>query len=294
MTTSPTLLPLIRSYLHERQARGEFSDETARAVRYTLFNFADHVGDVPTHRLTRRHVETWLADDTLAAATMRARLTRLRMFCTWLVDQKFLKVDPTYGLKGPRRQRRLPRGLHNEDVQLTLDACPDRRGLLIVLLMVQEGLRCGEVARLQVGDIDATERLMLVRGKGGHERALPITDETWAALVDYLAETGVKQGPVIRSQVRPGRGVSPQHVSDLVRGWMGSVDVAATAHALRHTCATDLLRSGVHLRTVQHALGHASLATTELYLPRVVGDLRTAMGGRKYGRPARPVGEAAG
>jgi integrase/recombinase XerD len=284
MSTSPTLLPLTRAYLHERHARSEFSAETVRAVRYTLYNFAAHVGGIPAHRLTRRHVETWLSDDTLAAATLRARLTRLRMFCTWLVDQKLLKVDPTYGLKGPRRQRRLPRGLHNEDVQLTLDACPDRRGQLIVLLMVQEGLRCGEVSRLQVDDINTTERLMLVRGKGGHERALPITEETWAALGGYLAETGVKQGPVIRSQVRPGRGVSPQHVSDLVRGWMGSVNVAATAHALRHTCATDLLRSGVHLRDVQHALGHASLATTELYLPWVVGDLRTAMGGRKYGR----------
>lgn len=287
MDTSPTLLQLIRTYLYERHARGEFSDETVRAIRYTLYNFAAHVGEIPAHRLTRRHVETWLTDDTLAPATMRARLTRLRMFCTWLVDQKLLKVDPTYGMKGPRRQRRLPRGLHNEDVQLTLDACPDQRGQLIVLLMVQEGLRCGEVARLRVEDIDTAERLMLVRGKGGHERVLPLTEETWVALGKYLTQTGAKQGPVVRSQVRPSQGLSPQHVSDLVRGWMGSVNVPATAHALRHTCATDLLRSGVHLRDVQHALGHATLATTELYLPWVVGDLRTAMGGRTYKRAAR-------
>jgi site-specific recombinase XerD len=133
---------------------------------------------------------------------------------------------------------------------------------------------------------------LLVKGKGGHERVLPITDETWEALVAYLAETGVRSGPVLRSKVRPHCGLTPKYVSDLVSGWMGSVEVPASAHALRHTCAGDLLRAGVHLRDIQNILGHASLATTELYLPWVVSDLRTAMAGRHYGRAARPVDSA--
>jgi site-specific recombinase XerD len=279
---------LARLYVRERHARGEFSAESARAIRYTLLDFCHHIGGVRPELLRRRHVEEWLAAGAYSPASIRARLSRLRMFCHWLVERDVIEHDPTAGMRGPRRQRRLPRGLPTGDVELTLGATPDHRGRLVVLLMVQEGLRCGETARLEINDIRFDERLMLVRGKGGHERVLPISDETWDALLDYLEETGIRAGPVLRSKVRPDRGISPKHVSDLVRGWMGSAHVAATAHALRHTCAGDLLRSGVHLRDVQHILGHASLATTELYLPWVVGDLRTAMAGRRYGRaPAR-------
>lgn len=286
---TPKLAYLARLYVQERQARGEFSTDSARAIRYTLLDFCHHVQSVKPELIRRRHIEEWLSAGTYSPASIRARLSRLRMFCHWLAERAVIENDPTAGMRGPRRQRRLPRGLPAADVELTLGAAPDCRGKLVVLLMVQEGLRCGETARLEVGDVQFDDRLMLVRGKGGHERVLPISDETWEVLLEYLEETGVRSGPVLRSKVQPDRGVTPKYVSDLVRGWMGTVQVAATAHALRHTCAGDLLKSGVHLRDVQHILGHATLATTELYLPWIVGDIRSAMAGRRYSRAARPA-----
>jgi len=138
------------------------------------------------------------------------------------------------------------------------------------------------LTELQHGDIDLAERLILIRGKGGHERALPVTTETAKAINAYLAEHPAHVGPLVRSFSRPNKGIGAQHISVLVSQWLHNADVPATAHALRHTAATDMLRGGAHVRDVQHALGHQSLATTQKYLPWIVGDLRQAMEGRRY------------
>lgn len=281
-----SLMQLTRMYVRERRSSGEFSsDETARTIRYTLISFSEHVAHIHPIRLRRQHVEEWLASGRYKPASVRARLSRVRQFCLWLVERSFLPADPTAGIKGPRKQRTVPRGLPPSDVHLTLEAVPDRRGQVVVLLMVQEGLRCAEVAHLQIGDVDFHDRLMVVRGKGGHQRVLPISDETWEALSAYIAENGSRTGPVVRSKTRPERGITSNYISFLVRDWMGSANVPASAHALRHTCAGDLIRSGVNLRDIQQILGHMSLSTTEIYLPWIVGDLRTAMAGRRYASP---------
>jgi site-specific recombinase XerD len=162
----------------------------------------------------------------------------------------------------------------------------------MLLLMCQEGLRCCEVASHELGDVDFDERLMLIRGKGGHQRILPLTDETWGAIAEYLTDHPAHAGPLIRSYNDPYRPIDASYVSTLVARWIRAAGVEATAHALRHTAATDMLRSGAHLRDVQAALGHVSLSTTQRYLPWVVGDLRTAMAGRRYGRAARSVDSA--
>ncbi len=87
----------------------------------------------------------------------------------------------------------------------------------------------------------------------------------------------------------PDPGISAHYVSRLVSKWMHAAGVNASGHALRHTAATDMLRDGAHGRDVQNALGHASLATTQRYMPWLVGDLRTAMEGRTYERPEKPT-----
>jgi integrase/recombinase XerC len=202
----------------------------------------------------------------VAASTLRNQLSIVKTFCQWLVKRGHVKIDPTLDIASPRQPRYLPRGLGQPMVAGTFAGAPDARAILILSLMVQEGLRCCEVAELQIGDIDDQQRLLMVRGKGGHERVLPITSETWVALQAYLAEHPAKAGPLIRSYTRAARGVGARHLS----------------HALRHTAATDMLRAGAHLRDVQNALGHQSLATTQRYLPLVVHDLRAAMEGRKY------------
>lgn len=276
-------------YVRERVRAGQLKGESPRTVRYTLDTFVQVVGwERSPNRITRSHVEKWLERKPLAEASRRSQLSIVRCFCKWLVRKGYARSDPTLDVAGPRQPRYVPRGVRHQVVSDTLAGCPDVRAELVITLEVQQGLRACEVVNLQLGDIDPEEKVMLVRGKGGHERVLPITDETWAAMGRYLAQFPASAGPLVRSYNHPNRGLTPHYVSRLVSQWMREAKAGATGHALRHTAATDMLRGGAHLRDVQNALGHQSLATTQRYLPWVVGDLRQAMAGREYRKPRQP------
>lgn len=285
-----TLGVLALAYVDERKRRKELLPGSVITTRHALSTFVRSAGwDLQVRRLRPSHVQKWLERGDHSPATLRNQLSIVRSFCRWLVKKGLVKADPTIDITTPRQPRYLPRGLQLPKVSAAFAEAPDARAAFILSLMVQEGLRCCEVAELQFGDVDTAERLLLIRGKGGHERCLPITEETWRTMQAYLAEYPAQAGPLVRSYSRPGRGIGARHISFLVSEWLHGAGVEATAHALRHTAATDMLRAGAHVRDVQQALGHQSLATTQRYLPWVVGDLREAMNGRRYVEPERPA-----
>lgn len=289
---APTLDNLADAYLRERLLRHEITPLTARNIRCTLYSLSRSFGARPVSRLGRADLERWLATRfSKSAATRRGDLSHARAFCLWLVRRGYVRVDPTAELPVIRVPRRLPRALPAEKVAKLLATVPDARGALMCLLMVQEGLRCSEVAALQIGAIDFNDRTIRVVGKGQHERFLPVSEETWRALVAYLREHPATSGPLVRSYRVEWRALAGDTISGMVSEWMSRAGIkkyrrdGVSAHSLRHTSATDMLRAGAHLRDVQHALGHAHLATTETYLPLGVHDLREAMGGREYRHP---------
>lgn len=286
---------LVVRYLAERHARGELSVTSARTYREALWLLVISLGGsaVPVARLTRRRIERWLEAD-VSPATRRNRLSICRGFCLWLVREGHLRRDPTVGIASPRQPRYVPRGLKHDAVTRTIIGAPDERARLILLLMCQEGLRAREVAALQLGDVDWEDRAALVHGKAGHQRVLPLSPETMAALDTYLTVHPPVAGPLVRSYTEPHAGIGAKYVAQLASRYLHFAGVNATGHALRHTAATDMLRAGAHVRDVQAALGHASLATTQRYMPWLVGDLRKAMGGRKYGAAALRTQEANG
>ncbi len=242
--------------------------------------------------LTRANVEVWLERD-VSAATKRTQLSNLR---GW-IKNKYLDHDPCDDLPRIKQPRRVPRALRSEQVsQLLAGGVPDVRGELMVLLMVQCGLRCVEVATLQMGDIDLDKRTLTVAGKGGHERTLPIAgEETWEALTEYLRQYPGPAGPLIRSY-QSGKALTAAYISDRLRLWMTEAGLRPirsgkargslpSAHQLRHGFATHLIDGGADLRTVQSALGHASIATTGVYIGETkLPELRKAMSGRTYSR----------
>lgn len=294
--TGSVLSHLVRLYVRERSAAGELCPVTVPGVRRTLLRFAGHA-DVAPAELDAGHVVRFLIEHPAAASTRRQRFSTIRGFCQWLVRNGHVGVDPTADLKAPRQPRPVPRAYPAELVARLLDAVPDRRARLIVLLEVQEGLRACEVARLEVGDIDFHDREVRVNGKGHRERILPVSDETWEALDAYLRQFPAKAGPLIRSYNDPGAGLCAAYVVHLMGRWLRAAGVTqGGGHGLRHTMATQLLRGGADVRDVQNALGHASLSSTSVYLPfSDAKRLRGVMGGRRYGstrRPEGPIGAA--
>lgn len=282
---------LADQYVAGRRQRGEISRGTERNLSYHLAGVVAIFGDRPAAELDRETIETWQA--TMGAktpATRRARMSSCRSFCRWLVTHGHLISDPVAGSPSIRQPRSVPRALPTEAIARLLAVVPDQRAAAVVWLMVGLGLRCMEVCAVEVADYDRRAATLFVTGKNANQRLLPVPLEAQTALDAYLFQAGHRAGPLVRSYRRPAWGIRPDTISGLVSGWMTAAGVKArahdgvSAHALRHTAASDVLDRSHDLRVVQEMLGHARLATTAVYLRRAdSAKLREAMEGRSYG-----------
>lgn len=288
--TTNTLRPHVGRYLHGRHQRGEISRRTADNLECRLHGLEVSFGNRPVNQLGRRAIERWLATiGHHSPATRRAYLSTVSVFCRWLVREGVLRSDPTADIVPVREPRSVPRALAASDVARVLAAVPNSRGATIVWLMVGLGLRCAEVAGLELADYDPVARIVTVTGKAGHQRAVPVPAEAARQIDLYVAEVGLRAGPLIRSFNNPAVGLSGHAISVLVARWMSTAGVkhrsrdGVSAHAFRHTAASDVLDKCHDLRVVQAMLGHAHLSSTAIYLRRAnLGQIREAMEGRTY------------
>ena len=219
----------------------------------------------------RMHLRRYLASlgtRKLARATIARKVAALRSYFSWLVRQGRLGSDPTRTLRAPSGGGRLPRVLSKGEMNSLLDVgaetAVDRRDLAVLELLYAAGLRVSELCGLDRGDVDLRHRTVTVLGKGGKQRRVPVHDAAVAALEAWLREgRDDMEGPPEAAFVnRRGARLGPRDVRRIL-------DRRSTSpthpHALRHTYATHLLDGGADLRVVQELLGHASLATTQVY-----------------------------
>ena len=272
------------------------SDHTVRAYSGDVASLLGHavaLGASTLDDLSLRTLRSWLANQQTrgrARSTMARRATTARVFCAWAVRTGRLAVDPAAGLGSPRAHRPLPPALDHEDVRQLIDAAAERaldggptgaRDLAILELLYATGIRVGELCALDVDDLDEERRVVRVLGKGRKERAVPYgvpaerAVHAWLAHRSGLARPG--SGPALFLGARGGR-IDPRVVRALVHARLAEVPGAPDLgpHGLRHTAATHLLEGGADLRSVQELLGHASLATTQIYTHVSADRLRSA------------------
>lgn len=212
----------------------------------------------------------------VAAATLQRKAACLRSFYRHLRREGMMEHDPTAELRGPPRTRRLPSVLSREEVGMLLGqprgseprALRDRA---LLEVMYACGLRASEAVGLELADLDLEEGLLRARGKGSKERIVPIGREAVGALRAYLqrgrsALVGVK----VESRLfvnRRGSGLTRQGLYKIIQGHArhAGLQEKMSPHTLRHTFATHLLAGGCDLRSLQEMLGHADLATTQIY-----------------------------
>jgi integrase/recombinase XerC len=260
------LTDAVPAYLADRLARGELRPNSVHQVRWRLSVLVKacppglHLAD-----LDRYHVAAWQAAMVeQRPATRRAGVSAVRTFCRWAQAEGLLEGDPTARVGRVVEPRRDTRALSAGKVARLQLVLPDLRAQVIVALMFGVGLRCCEVARLHVDDYDGDPDGPQVRvvGKGDHERRVPVPLAVAAVLDDWLADRG--RGPLV--------GLSAARLSVLVSGWMDQAGLkrraydGVSAHALRHTFASDVLDRCGNVRVAQALLGHQSLATTQRYL----------------------------
>jgi len=229
--------------------------------------------------VTHRDLAGFLSSLALAgasAATLQRKAACLRSFYRHLRREAQIAHDPTAELRGPRRAQRLPGVLSRDEVARLLGApegsSPSAlRDRALLELLYACGLRASEAVGLTLDDVDLTEELLCARGKGSKERLVPIGRAAVAALRSYLAlgrPALVGLSPERHVFVnRRGGGLSRQGLYKIVQGYADAVGLGdrMSPHTLRHTFATHLLAGGCDLRTLQEMLGHADIATTQLY-----------------------------
>ncbi len=220
-----------------------------------------------------------LSDNGAAAATAARRLSAVRQYFRFLFSEGIRADDPAAGLDGPRRGRSLPKVLSEEQVERLLGGAyamkgPEGRRLAAMLeLLYATGLRVSELVTLPLAAAQRERDVIIVRGKGGRERMVPVTKASRDALRRYL-----EIRPRFLKKDQPSPWLFPSRAKDgyLTRQRFGQIlkDLAVTVgieprhvspHVLRHAFASHLLAHGADLRSVQQMLGHADISTTQIY-----------------------------
>lgn len=261
-----------------------------------FIEFCAETGVTAPSQLSRDDVRAWLrslATVGLAPATRARSLASVRHLVRWHRREGTVTSDPTAGLSAPRGAQRLPRVLRADELGQLLDEGQptprpsDARDDAVLELLYGSGLRVSELCGIDVDDLDLTQGMVRVLGKGAKERLVPLSDATIAALrghletaasnlvsaADETADPAVGCGPELFRNARGGR-LAPRDVRRIVDR---RSPVPTHPHALRHSFATHLLDGGADLRSVQELLGHADLATTQIYTHVSRERMRTAV-----------------
>jgi integrase/recombinase XerD len=212
----------------------------------------------------------------VAPATLQRKAACLRSFYRHLRREGVLDHDPTADLRAPRKSQRLPQVLSRDEVARLLAAPRGTdpatlRDRALLELMYACGLRASEATGLDVGDLDLRHGVLRARGKGAKERLVPVGRQAIAAVRAYLdrgrpALVGVRDQPRLFVNQRGGE-LTRQGLYKIVQrhARAAGLDGRMSPHTLRHTFATHLLAGGCDLRSVQEMLGHADIATTQIY-----------------------------
>jgi len=268
------------------------------AARNTLLAYARDLGDFADFLAARGHaypdadradIEAYLVDLTdrgMARATRARRLSAIRQLYRFAFLEGWRDSDPAALIKGPKRQRSLPASLSEADVDRLLGAAEDHgrtrldraRATCLMQILYATGLRVSELVALPAASVRGDPRMILVRGKGGRERMVPLSVPArnalaaWLALRDAAEDARAAEGHPRSPHLFPARTRTGHWTRE--RFYLMVKELAQTAglnpaavspHVLRHAFATHLLAHGADLRVIQTLLGHASIATTEIY-----------------------------
>ena len=281
----------IATFLDAAQAERDAARNTRLAYARDLGDFRQHLQRRKSDfdRADRALIEAYLvAQDHagLARTTRARRLSAIRQLYRFAYEEGWRSDNPAAEISGPKRQKSLPKTLSEDEVLRLLDAAGtvgrsanDRlRNTCLFQLLYATGMRASELVSLPVSSARGNPEMLLVRGKGGKERLVPLSEPARRALGHWLAARDAADAAARKTGATPSRFLFPSpskegHLSR-IRFYTLVKEIALTAgldpskvtpHTLRHAFATHLLAHGADLRVIQTLLGHADISTTEIY-----------------------------
>ena len=280
---------LVLDFLAYLEFERGLSRNTLEAYRSDLLQLGAHLKRTGVDGLSARHddLADFVADlaagsderPPVSAATLQRKVACLRSFYRHLRREGLVTDDPTVQLHAPKQIRRQPQVLARDEVARLLEAPrgaepPALRDRALLELMYACGLRASEAIALEVGDVDLDTGVLRARGKAAKERLVPIGSAASRALVAYLTRgrprlVGDRTETTLFLNHRGGR-LTRQGLYKIVQrhARAAGLEGKMSPHTLRHTFATHLLAGGCDLRSLQEMLGHADIATTQIYMHR--------------------------
>ena len=284
---------LVKEYATYLRVEKGLRPNSCEAYLRDLNQFAEHIEkrDGVLLSATQDDVSEFMADrrtNQVESRSIARQLSALRGFYRWLLMDKRIAHDPTVNVETPESWKALPKFLAEIEVKQMLErtgvaaraADADNLSLrdhAILELLYAGGLRVGEICSLRVSDVRLDQQRAQVRGKGDKERIVPLGRKACEAIEAYL-------GRARPGLVRRGAGLQPAMFlsvrgNALTRQWVWEMVRSTSAekpspHQLRHSCATHMVEHGADLRSVQVFLGHADIATTQIYTHVALGHLK--------------------
>lgn len=276
---------LVADFLAHLELERGLSPNTLSAYRSDLEGFGRFLSESGTDPLGAKPSDlaawsAWLAEpkqgQAPAPSTLHRKAASVRSFYRYLRREGLVDDDPTTGIAPQRRRKTLPAVLSVEQVESLLaapaGATPQAyRDRAILEVMYACGLRVSEVVGLEMADVDTEEGTLRARGKGNRDRVVPVGRDAIRAIESYRTAgrpglVGDRHEAALFLNYR-GRPLTRQGLHKIIQGHAATagLDEAMTPHTLRHSFATHLLAGGCDLRAVQEMLGHADVATTQMY-----------------------------
>ncbi len=274
----------IEAFLDALVAETDASPNTRAAYARDLADFARWVDTrkLDAITLTTQAVEDYLIKceaSGLAPATRARRLSSIKQFYRFAFEEGWRDDNPALRITGPSKPKSLPKTLSETDVDALLAASRTHgpktkraRNVCLLELLYATGMRVSELVSLPVASVRGDPRMILIKGKGGKERLVPLSPAAKEALIDWLDERAAQKSSTGSPFLFPSSGKDGHYsrvsfyilIKDLAVA-AGNSPKAVTPHTIRHAFATHLLANGADLRSIQMLLGHADLATTEIY-----------------------------
>ena len=275
--------PLIDGFLHALSAMRAAAENTLAAYRRDLddccVGLAQHGQSLSSCSADDlRALLVWWHQRGLAPRSVARRLSALRQFMGWAVDEGIRPDNPTRWIDNPSLPATLPKSLDEADIVRLLDAAASltpafaaTRAVTMLEVLYATGLRVSELMGLQVTAFRRHPDTILVTGKGGRERLVPLGDTAKAAVAGWLDCRDSRPAFMLSEMMFPaddGRAMTRQAFAALLKKLAlaaGLDPVRVSPHKLRHSFATHMLNRGADLRSLQSLLGHADITTTQIY-----------------------------
>ena len=278
---------ILKAFNRHLTSERDLSVHTVRAYIGDLESLLAHLETLKVDQIAQlelNHLRSWLANQQIkggARTSLSRRITSIRLFTKWAVKNNYLAKDVGTTLATPKGHRILPSVLEIDEAKTAMDSLATRaseeqtplslRDVAIVEMLYATGARVGELCGLDFNDIDYDRQTIRVLGKGNKERTIPFGNPALRALTSWLKQgrdqiAQSQSGDAVFIGAR-GKRIDQRTVRTVVYEALSAIEGIERMgpHALRHSAATHLLEGGADLRTVQEILGHASLATTQIY-----------------------------